>query len=109
MHSQAFAEQHARQEQQLRLHTQTIIEQQARQQEQLRLHSQEIEKQNEGIRGLIIVARTCLNSFTEVREGIQELRASIRDLREAQASTDEKLNILIETVDRIIRHRNGKE
>jgi hypothetical protein len=87
----------------------SVTEQQATTQQQLRIHGQEIEKQNEGIRGLIVVARTCLDSFTEVREGIQELRASIRELREAQATTDERLNILIETVDRIIRNRNGKE
>jgi len=54
-----------------------------------------IEKHNEAIRGLIVVARTSLDS--------------IQELREAQASTDEKLNILIATVDRIIRQRNGKE
>lgn len=98
----SVAEQQAAQQEQLRMHSQET-------EKQLRMHSQEIEKQNEGIRGLIVVARTCLDSFTEVREGIQELRASIRELREAQATTDEKLNILIETVDRIIRHRNGKE
>ena len=55
----------------------------------------EIEKQNAGIRDLIIVSRTVLTS--------------IQELREAQAATDGKLNILIDTVDRIIRHRNGKE
>ncbi len=33
----------------------------------------------------------------------------MKELRDAQAATDEKLNILINTVDRIIRHRNGKE
>jgi len=31
------------------------------------------------------------------------------ELRKAQAATDEKLNILIETVDRIIRNRNGNK
>ena len=64
--------------------------------------TQEIDKQNDAIRGLIVVARTCLDSFQEVRE-------SIKELREAQAVTDEKLHILIATVDRIIRSRNGKE
>jgi hypothetical protein len=33
--------------------------------------------------------------------------AEMEKLPEAQASTDEKRNILIDTVDRIIRHRNG--
>ena len=53
------------------------------------------DKHNAAIRDLIVVGRTCLDS--------------IKELRDAQATTDEKLNILIETVDRIIRHRNGKE
>jgi pyruvate kinase len=30
--------------------------------------------------------------------------ARMNELREAQAATDERLNILIDTVDRIIRH-----
>ena len=34
------------------------------------------------------------------------LDASIRELREAQAHTDQKLNALIDTVDSIIRSRN---
>jgi hypothetical protein len=37
------------------------------------------------------------------------LAGAQKDLTEAQKVTDEKLNILIETVERIIRHRNGKE
>jgi uncharacterized coiled-coil DUF342 family protein len=69
----------------------------------------DIEQQNEGIRSLIAVARTCLDSFQEVRGSFQEVRESIKDLRDAQTATEEKLNILISTVDRIIRQRNGKE
>jgi hypothetical protein len=65
-----------------------------------------LEKQNSGIQGLIVVARTCLDSFKEMREVHEKDYA---ELRKAQAATDEKLNILIDTVDRIIRHReNGK-
>ena len=67
-----------------------------------------IEKQNEGIQGLIVVARTSLDSIQELREDHKQVMAEIRELREAQKATDEKLNILIDTVDRIIR-RNGKE
>ena len=85
---------------------QATAEHQARQQEQLGKHGQEIEKQNEGIRGLIVVARTCLDSIQELRDAQRE---TLKELRDAQAATDEKLNILIDTVDRIIRHRNGTE
>jgi uncharacterized coiled-coil DUF342 family protein len=66
-----------------------------------------LEKHNDAIRGLIVVSRTCLDSIQELRDGVKELRDSVKELREAQAATDEKLNILIDTVDRVIRHRNG--
>jgi serine/threonine protein kinase len=83
------------------------------QQEQLGRYDQEIEKQNDGIRALIAVGRTCLDSIQELRESQREslegIREALKELRDAQASTGEKLNILISTVDRIIRHRNGKE
>jgi len=72
---------------------------------------QQIDKQNAGIQGLIVVARTCLDSIHEMRDrhekDHQHMLAEMEKLREAQASTDEKLNILIDTVDRIIRNRNG--
>jgi uncharacterized coiled-coil DUF342 family protein len=60
------------------------------------------EKNTDGIRDLIRLSRIFLDSQKEVTTQIQELR-------EAQKQTDEKLNILIDTVDRIIRNRNGHE
>jgi len=85
--------------------------------EQIGAFGKEIEKQNEGIRGLIVIGRTCLDSISEQREVQQkdheEWSGRMNELREerqkAQAATDEKLNILIETVDRIIRHRNAQQ
>ena len=65
---------------------------------------QETEKVNEAARNLIAVGRTCLDSIKEVRE---QHDLDFKKLSEAQAATDEKLNILIETVDKIIRRRNG--
>ncbi len=64
----------------------------------------QIEKQNEGIQGLIVVARTVLTSIQELRT-IQD--KMIEEVRELHKHTDEKLNILIDTVDRIIRRDNG--
>lgn len=71
-----------------------------------------------GIRDLIVVSRTFLDST-------QELRGSVDELREAQKHTDEKLNALIQaqiesehtisrladTVDKLIRSqgRNGQD
>jgi hypothetical protein len=78
-----------------------------------------MEKQNAGIRDLIIVSRTLLTSLETVRENereahaalsaqIHEVSLQIQELRDAQATTDEKLNILIDTVDRIIRRDNDQ-
>ena len=55
----------------------------------------------------------CLDSIKAMRETHQkdheQWSAKMNELREAQAATEEKLNILINTVDRIIRHRNGNK
>ena len=72
---------------------QAMTEQQAR-------RDMEIDKHKEAIRSLIVVGRTCLDSIKEMRESHD---ADYKKLLEAQAATDEKLNILIDTVDRIIR------
>jgi hypothetical protein len=73
---------------------------------------QDIDKQNEAIRGLIVVGRTCLDSIKEMGERHEKdhnrLIAEIDKVRELQLSTEEKLNILISEVDRIIRNRNNK-
>ena len=66
--------------------------------------SQETDKQLDAVRSLIIIGRTCLDSIQRMGERHD---ADYKKLQEAQAATDEKLNILIETVDRIIRHREG--
>ena len=107
------AEQQARlQEQQARLQ-----EQQARHQQQLEQQQelavkrgQEIDKHNDAIRSLIVVARTCLDSLQEIRDvqrrDREEWVTQMKELRAAQAETGEKLNILVNTVDRIIRREN---
>jgi len=82
---------------------------------------QVIEKQNSGIQDLIRVSRIFLEQqervaaqITGLRDAHSDLReiqkrdheewaAGMKELREAQADTDERLNILIATVDRIIR------
>ena len=62
----------------------------------------QIEKNTNGIRDLIVVSRTLVDSQ-------QRTDAQIKELRNAQQDTDAKLNALIDTVDRIVRHRNGTE
>ena len=93
-----------------------------------------IEKQNTGIRDLIVVGRLCVDSIRGCMDSIHGCADSIQglrdihldmvkrmdedhrtfmrhmeELREAQAETDQKLNILIDTVDRIIRRNGSKE
>lgn len=64
----------------------------------------EIDKHNEAIRSLIVIVRSCVDSIKEDRarheRDYEEMRAQSR-------ATEEKLNILVDTVDRIIRHRNS--
>jgi hypothetical protein len=74
---------------------------------QMAKQAAEMEKHSAAIRDLIVVSRTCLDSIQEMRDSQREVTAQIKELRTAQAFTDEKLNILIDTVDRIIRKGNG--
>jgi ABC-type transporter Mla subunit MlaD len=74
-----------------------------------------IEKQNDGIKDLIRVGRILTDAqqvatahINEMHRGITRLTEDIAQLRDAQKETGERLNILIDTVDRIVR-RNGKE
>ena len=66
----------------------------------------EIDKHNTAIQGLIMVGRTCLDSIKEMREAHAK---DYEELRKTQAVTEHKLNILIDTVDRIIRSRNADQ
>ena len=66
-----------------------------------------IEKHQFAIRDLILVSRTTLTAVEEIRGSVQDLTGSVQALREAQGATDEKLNILIETIERIIRRLKG--
>ena len=68
--------------------------------------NQKIEKNTAGIRDLIVVSRTVLTSIEEMRQTHEK---DYEQLRKAQGATDEKLNILIDTIDRIIRNRNGNK
>jgi len=74
--------------------------------ERLNKIEMQIEKQNEGIQGLIVVSRTVLSSTQELRAVQHEM---IEEARELNKQTEEKLNILIDTVDRIIRREPGHQ
>ena len=56
-----------------------------------------------------MVSRAFLESQKKTDQQIGELRVEIRELRDSQKDTDDRLKALIGTVDRIIRHRdNGR-
>jgi hypothetical protein len=95
---QAMMEHDAKQQERIEKQSEQIdkhTEQIEKHAELIQKHSEQIEKQNAGIRDLIVVSRTVLNS--------------VQELRDAQAATDGKLNILIDTVERVIRRREGRE
>jgi uncharacterized coiled-coil DUF342 family protein len=73
-----------------------LTEAQARNEAQLEAHNATIDKQNAGIRDLVVVSRTLVDAQMKTT-------AQIGELRETQRATEEKLHILIETVDRLIR------
>jgi hypothetical protein len=83
----ALTENQIRREAQIDKHQQEI----EKHSEQIEAQSTQMEEQRAAIRDLIVVSRTTLNSILE--------------LRESQKATDEKLHILIETVDRVIRNQ----
>jgi hypothetical protein len=66
-------------------------------QQEIETHSAQIDEQRAAIRDLIVVSRTALDSIVEMRV----------EMRESQRVTGEKLHILIETVDRIIRSQQN--
>ena len=63
--------------------------------ERLTKIEEQIEKQNAGIRDLIVVGRTCLDSIQTMRQAhekdYEEWTAKMNDLREAQAATGENI------------------
>ncbi len=66
-----------------------------------------VEKQNEGVKDLIRVGRIVTDAQIVTNSQINELQRAIARLTEAQKETDDRLNVLIDIADRIIR-RNGK-
>jgi hypothetical protein len=95
----------------------TVGEDIARHDAQIERNVAQIEKNAAAIRDLIIVSRTLLESQAETkakfdqtadqqREWDRRFNADMDRLKERGEATDERLNILIETVDRIIRERN---
>ena len=104
----------------------------------LELVGQQTEKNTAGIRDLIRVSTIFLEQQKQVMVGMdtvdarmealreenrtwflgfrerqerdhEEWTLQMKELRELQAETEQKLNILIDTVDRIIRNKNGNK
>lgn len=68
------------------------------------------DKNLEGIQALIVVSRTVLTSIQEDRTNNQTAFEQLRaEMRELNRQSDEKLNILIDTVDRFIRRMDERD
>jgi chromosome segregation ATPase len=80
-------------------------ENQARRDAEIDKHNAEIDKHNAALRDLVAISRTLIDSHKLTATEISQLRESIAKLRDRQEATGEKLHILIETVDRIIRNK----
>ena len=90
----------------------SLTESQVRFQIELEQQGAQIEKQNAGIRDLIVVSRTLLDSHEKVTEEIRDLREAQKEAqqtqREAHREIDDKLKALIDIVDGIIRKKPGQ-
>lgn len=88
----------------------TVVESHARHDGQIEKQNAVLDKHTAAIQDLIVISRTLLGSHQQTGEQIEKLRHAIAEMgdkmREAQQATDEKLHILVETVDRIIRQMN---
>jgi hypothetical protein len=80
----------------------SLTEAQVRNEAQIEANNAAIEKQNAGIRDLIIVSRTLIEAQMKTTAQIEAVSA---ELREKQKATEDKLHALIEILDRIIRDR----
>jgi hypothetical protein len=76
----------------------------------IQLLEQQFGKHEDALGKLVLIAASAVKTAQENNEALTKVKDSISEQRELQKHTDETLNILIETVDRIIRHRgNGHE
>jgi len=83
--------------------------------ERLEHIDREMDKLLQATRDLIVVGRTCLDSIKELRanqeqqhaEWLAQFERSHHEWEERDRATQDKLNILIDTVDKIIRSKGG--
>lgn len=80
----------------------SLTEAQVRNEAQIEAYNAAIEKQNAGIRDLVIISRTLVEAQMKTTAQIEAVSA---ELSEKQKATEDKLYALIDTVDRIIRNQ----
>ena len=80
----------------------SLSEAQVRNEAQIEASNAAIEKQNAGIRDLVIVNRTLVEAQMKTTAQIEAVSA---ELREKHKATEDKLHALIEIVDRMIRNQ----
>ena len=93
-----------------------ILEQQAkfysdieRINEAIARNNETLAKHNEAIGGLLQISRTLLDHHMAVDAQMTEIRTEMKEMARAQRSTDQRLNVLIDVVERHISgHDHGR-
>jgi chromosome segregation ATPase len=66
-------------------------------------------KHNEAIVGLLQISRTSLDHHTAAEAQMTEIRTEMKEIARAQKSTDQRLNVLIDVLERHISgHDHGR-
>lgn len=85
-----------------------MLEMQVKHETWLQKHGEAIRKHDEAFARIDSGLAQLVDVSLSLARTVEQNSASIKELREAQASTDYKLNALIETVDKIVR-KNGHD
>jgi chromosome segregation ATPase len=86
-----------------------IVEQQAKFSADIERINETLAKHNEAIVGLLQISRTLLDHHTAVEAQMTEIRTEMREIARAQKSTDQRLNGLIDVLERhIAGHDHGR-
>jgi prefoldin subunit 5 len=86
-----------------------IVEQQAKFYADIQKINETLAKHNEAIVGLLQISRTLLDHHTAVDAQMTEIRTEMKELARSQKSTDQRLTVLIDVIEKHISgHDHGK-
>ena len=86
-----------------------IVGQQAKFSADIERINETLAKHNEAIVGLLQISRTLLDHHTAAEAQMTEIRTEMKEMARAQKSTDQRLNVLIDVLERHISgHDHGR-